>query len=74
MPSFSLVENQTAREDFTTKAQRAQREKNASYKRRGHGGKRAVACGLFVLDLGRPYRVVRGHGGRRSLLTTDEHG
>jgi hypothetical protein len=30
------------------------RGKDASHKRRGHGGKRAVACGLSVLDLGRP--------------------
>jgi hypothetical protein len=39
---------------FTTKAQRAQREKDASHKRRGHGEKRAMICGLSVLDLSRP--------------------
>jgi hypothetical protein len=39
---------------FTTKTQRAQRGKDASHKRRGHGEKRAVACGLFVLALGPP--------------------
>jgi hypothetical protein len=39
---------------FTTKAQRAQRGKDASQKRRGHGEKSAVVCGLSVLDLGLP--------------------
>jgi hypothetical protein len=36
-----------------TEAQRAQREKDASHKRRGHGEKNAVAWNLGVLDLGR---------------------
>jgi hypothetical protein len=42
---------------FTTEAQRhreALRGKDARAKRQGHGEKRAVACGLSVLDLGRP--------------------
>jgi hypothetical protein len=40
--------------DFTTKAQRTQRGKDASHKRQGHGEKRAVVCGLSVLALGHP--------------------
>jgi hypothetical protein len=39
---------------FTTKAQRAQRGKDASRKRQGHGEKRAMICGLLVLDLSHP--------------------
>jgi hypothetical protein len=42
---------------LTTEAQRhgeVMGEKDARHKRRGHGEKRAVVCGLSVLDLGRP--------------------
>jgi hypothetical protein len=39
---------------FTTKAQRAQRGKDARQKRRDHEEKRAKVCGLSVLALGQP--------------------
>jgi hypothetical protein len=42
---------------LTTEAQRHGEViwgKDANPKRQGHGEKRAVVCGLFVLDLGRP--------------------
>jgi hypothetical protein len=42
---------------LTTEAQRHGEVilgKDASHKRREHGEKRAVVCGLAVLDLGRP--------------------
>jgi hypothetical protein len=42
------------KEEKTFSPQRAQRGKDARQKRRGHKGKRAVACGLSVLDLGPP--------------------
>jgi hypothetical protein len=52
-----IITGRTGREgrkDFTTKAQRTQRGKDAGHKRKGHGGKRAVVRGLSVLDFGHP--------------------
>jgi hypothetical protein len=36
------------------RSQRAQRGKDARQKHRGHGEKRAMVCGLSLLDLGPP--------------------
>jgi hypothetical protein len=61
--------NDGKEEAFTTKAQRTQSGKDARQKRRDHEEKRAMICGLLVLDLGPLVRVVRGHKGK--MLTTE---
>jgi hypothetical protein len=51
---WSVVGGRKKKKTFTTKAQRAQKGKDASHKRQGHGEKRAMVCGLSLLDLGPP--------------------